>query len=89
MRLSSEVALVALPGEFLNDIARDICRDAPVANVLIAGYANGYIGYVPRAEDFPQGGYEVGCARFEPEVAATITDAARAQLAALYEKAPA
>jgi len=89
MRLSSEVALVALPGEFLNDIARDICRDAPVPHVLIAGYANGYIGYVPRAEDFPNGGYEVGCARFEPEAAATITNAARAQMAALYEQTPA
>jgi neutral ceramidase len=105
MRLSDEVALVALPGEFLHDIARDISRDAPVANVLVAGYSisrdapvanvlvagysNGYIGYVPRAEDFPQGGYEVGCARFEPDVAATITEAARAQLVALYEKPPA
>ncbi len=87
MRLSSEVALVALPGEFLNDMARDLERDAPAPHVLVAGYSNGYIGYVPRAEDFPHGGYEVGCARFEPEVAATITTAARAQLAALYEKA--
>jgi hypothetical protein len=75
-RLSPECVLVSLPGEFFVEIGRDIERQCGFPHVLIAGYANNYLGYVPTAAEFPHGGYEVGCARFEPGAAAAITAAA-------------
>ncbi len=75
-RLAPDCVVVSLPGEFFVDIGRDIERQCGYPHVLIAGYANNYLGYVPTADEFPNGGYEVGCARFEPEAAAMITDAA-------------
>ena len=87
MRISPRCALVALPGEFLVEIAGEIAAVAPVENLLVAGYSNGYIGYVPRAEDFLHGGYEVGCARFDPASSAAVVAAATEQLRSLYEPA--
>lgn len=75
-RLSPECVLVSLPGEFFVEVGRDIERRCGFPHVLLAGYANDYLGYVPTAAEFPNGGYEVGCARFEPEAAAMVTDAA-------------
>ena len=78
-RLGAECVLVSLPGEFFAGtglrIRRELARDG-VAHVLIAGYANQYLGYVPPAVEFPAAGYEVGCARFEPDAARMVEDAA-------------
>ena len=67
---------MTLPGEMHVEIGNDIRARAGVEHLLISGYTNGYIGYVPKASDFPDGGYEVGCARFEPEAAEMLTQAA-------------
>lgn len=75
-RVSSECVVVSLPGEFFVEIGQEIERECGYPHVLIAGYANNYLGYVPTAAEFPNGGYEVGCARFEPEAAAMISAAA-------------
>ncbi len=83
-RLSSECAVVTLPGEFFVEIARDIEAKAAIPNLLIAGYTNGAIGYVPTAGAFPFGGYEVGRARFTPEAAATVTEEAAKLVRGLY-----
>ncbi len=72
-RLSSDCAIVTLPGEFFVEIARDIEKEAGVPHLLISGYTNGMVGYVPTAGAFPFGGYEVGQARFTPDAAETIT----------------
>ena len=54
-----EVALVALPGEpFLATAAR-IAAAEPAHPVLVLGYANGCPGYLPPADEYPHGGYEV------------------------------
>ena len=84
MRLSAEVGLVALPGEFFVEIGHDIEAAAGLPHVLIGGYANGMVGYVPTEAAFAEHGYEVGCAQFEPGAGATIADAAVASLRSLY-----
>ena len=83
-RLSSECAVITLPGEFFVEIARDIEHRAGVPNLLISGYTNGTIGYVPTATAFPFGGYEVGQARFVPDAAAVVTEEAVKLIRSLY-----
>ena len=83
MRLSASRPL-ALPGEFFVEIGHDIEAAAGLPHVLIGGYANGMVGYVPTEAAFAEHGYEVGCAQFEPGAGATIADAAVASLRSLY-----
>ncbi|GAB2622029.1 neutral/alkaline non-lysosomal ceramidase N-terminal domain-containing protein [Pseudactinotalea suaedae] len=54
-----DVALVALPGEPFLATATRIASQAPTHPVLVLGYANGCPGYVPPADEYPHGGYEV------------------------------
>ncbi|HEX2038002.1 MAG TPA: hypothetical protein VHS99_27835, partial [Chloroflexota bacterium] len=57
--------LVCLPGEVFVEIGwrvRDAVAGAagvPAAQVVVAAYANGNVGYVPTAAAIPEGGYEV------------------------------
>jgi hypothetical protein len=83
-RLSAECALIALPGEFFVEIARRIEAEAGVPHLIIAGYANGAIGYVPTAGAFPYGGYEVGRARFVPDAAEVVVREAASLVRGLY-----
>ena len=82
-RLGRRAAMVALPGEFFVEIGAEIRDRCGLDVLLLAGYANGTVGYVPTAEAFPHGGYEVGCAQFEPSAAATVVDATVALVAGL------
>jgi neutral ceramidase len=76
LRLGPELAIVGLPGEPFIEIATEIRRRAHLKHLLVAGYANEAIGYVPTAAAFPHRGYEVGCARYGPEAAALLADGA-------------
>jgi hypothetical protein len=84
MRISGECALVSLPGEFFVETGNAIRAAAGLPHVLIAGYANGMIGYVPTKEAFALAGYEVGRADFEPGAEQAITEAAVAAVRSLY-----
>ncbi|HEY1639653.1 MAG TPA: neutral/alkaline non-lysosomal ceramidase N-terminal domain-containing protein [Streptosporangiaceae bacterium] len=84
MRISDECALVSLPGEFFVETGNAIRAAAGLPHVLIAGYANGMIGYVPTKEAFALAGYEVGRADFEPGAEQAITEAAVAAVRSLY-----
>jgi hypothetical protein len=75
-RISPSCALVSLPGEFFVEIGHAIRERVGIPCLLIGGYSNGMVGYVPTAEAFEHAGYEVGCAQFEPNAADTIADAA-------------
>lgn len=84
-RLSDECAVVMLPGEFFVEIARAIEAAAGVPHLLLCGYANATIGYVPNEAAFPHGGYEAGRARFVQDADARIIEAAAALVRSLYE----
>jgi hypothetical protein len=52
--------LVALPGEPFAAAALEIrARADPGETVLVAGYSDGCPGYLPPAEEYAHGGYEV------------------------------
>ncbi len=84
-RLSDECAVIALPGEFFVETARELEQSCGVKHLLICGYANDTIGYVAAAHEFPHAGYEVGRTKFAAESAAMVVDAAAALVRSLYQ----
>lgn len=82
LRFDDQTAIVALPGEPFIEIADEIRRRSGLSNLIVAGYCNEAVGYLPIASEFPRDGYEVGCARYQPEAAARIVEAALQALAA-------
>lgn len=75
LRISPQCVIATVPGEFFVETGEAIVSAIGIEHVLVAGYANGYAGYVPTAEQFPEAGYEIGCAQFEPDTAQRVTDA--------------
>jgi neutral ceramidase len=53
-----EALIVALPGELFCRFGLELKAASPAPLTLIAGYANGYTGYLPGREDYDLGGYE-------------------------------
>jgi neutral ceramidase len=82
LRLGHDTVIIGLPGEPFLEIGEEIRERSPVHNVLVAGYANEAIGYVPVATEFVRHGYEVGCARFTPEAARALVEGALAAISA-------
>lgn len=59
------LGVVAIPGELYNRLGQDIRRGVKPA-VLLLGYANGYIGYIPTQEAYQSLDYEVLMSPFAP-----------------------
>ncbi len=77
-------ALVFLPGEVFFEIGERTAAMLPADFVAVAAYSHGYIGYVPTAEAYAEGGYEpneshryVGLWRLHPDTGARFSQAAR------------
>ena len=51
--------LIAVPGELFARSGTDLQRAFPSKAVRIVGTANGYLGYIPPAQAYEEGGYEV------------------------------
>lgn len=83
-RLSTEAAVIMLPGEFFVQTAKEIEARAGVQHLFVCAYANDYAGYFAPANEFPCAGYEVGSTRFVPEAEGMVVDAAIALLGSLY-----
>jgi hypothetical protein len=75
LRLGRGLSLVALPGEFFAETGEAV-RAAASRDVLIAGYANDYVGYVPPAHAYEEGGYETGVTFYAPEAESIIRESA-------------
>lgn len=58
LALSDSTAIVMLPSEVLVEIGLKIKEGSPFKNTLVAGYCNGYFGYIPTERDYEEGGYE-------------------------------
>lgn len=52
-------ALVGISGEPFVEIGQQIESTSPFAMTTVLGYCNAYIGYIPTAKAFSEGGYEV------------------------------
>lgn len=83
LRFGPACLLLGLPGEFFVSTRQRLSAALPGQHVLVAGYANDYLSYVPPASAFPDAGYEVGCTRFpegaEEQIVAAAVALARAR----------
>jgi hypothetical protein len=71
-----DAGFAGFPGEFFVEIGLEVKRRSPLATTFCLGLANESIGYVPVAEAYPEGGYEVSVARFGPGTAGRWIEAA-------------
>jgi len=55
----NDVAVVGVAGELFVEAQLAIKGASPFSSTLVAGYANGCVGYLPVTEAYPDGGYEV------------------------------
>ncbi|HEY5640784.1 MAG TPA: neutral/alkaline non-lysosomal ceramidase N-terminal domain-containing protein [Dehalococcoidia bacterium] len=76
IRLGDGLAVMALPGEFFSETAAAIREAAPFDDVLMACYANDYLGYVVPEHAYEEGGYEPGMTSYAPGAEAIVRDAA-------------
>jgi neutral ceramidase len=53
------VAVVAMAGEVFVRIGQEVVRRSQFPHTVALGYSNGCLGYVPTADAYPLGGYEV------------------------------
>ena len=49
LRMGDEIAIVAVPGELFVEIGLRMKKELGFKHLFIAGYANGYVGYLPTA----------------------------------------
>jgi hypothetical protein len=71
-----ELDLVALPGEPYNRLGVEIRRDRG-GSVLLLGYTNGFIGYIPTREAYASLDYEILMSPLAPGAGERLRDAAR------------
>lgn len=74
------VGLVGVAVEPFLAIGQAVRARSPLPFGLLSGYTNGYRNYLPTAEEFARGGYEVDISPFTPEGARLLEDAAVAVL---------
>ena len=89
-----DIAFCGLEAETFIEIGREIAARSPFDATMCLGTTNGCIGYLPTAESYPEGGYEVteaikyyGTLMWRPESAEVVTACAVRLLDQLMEAA--
>jgi hypothetical protein len=67
-----DLALVAIPGELLADLGREIVDRSPFATTLVFGYTNGYLGYIADSAAHAAATYEALASPFGPNAGDTV-----------------
>ena len=80
------LAVVALPGECFTEFGLSIKEESPAAHTIVIELSNDAIGYLPTAEAFDQGGYEVtpGATKYHCGAGETVLQSALSQLNKLF-----
>lgn len=79
--IGADVSLLAIPGEPFGETARAL-RAGIDRDLFVVGYAHQSVGYLPPAEEWSLGGYEVGCCLYTDSIESRIRSAAAALLSA-------
>jgi neutral ceramidase len=72
--------LAGIPAEPFCEIGLAIKARSPFPHTWFGGYVGGWSGYIPTAEEYPRGGYEVDTSPFTPEAAARVIEDTAAAL---------
>jgi neutral ceramidase len=85
-----DVAMVGVPGEFFTVLGREIKLRSPYRDTFVFELANDYVGYIPDAQGYDRGGYQVWTglhSYLEKGSGETIVDAAVGLLDELHHGA--
>lgn len=82
--LGEDVVLIGVPGEPFVEIQRRVKEESPFECTFFSGYSNVGTGYIPTADAYEHGGYEVNVTPFSPDAAETVVDATTAALDEVY-----
>jgi neutral ceramidase len=90
LRLSAarlgNIAFLGISGEVLTEVGRRIRQGSPFPLTVIVTHCNGANGYLPPADIYPEGGYEVETSPFAPEAAGQVVEEALRLLSVLAEE---
>jgi hypothetical protein len=59
LKINDDIAIWSAPLELFCEISNEIRNRSPFPFTFYFGYANGWLGYLPSAAEFPREGYEV------------------------------
>jgi hypothetical protein len=68
----NDIALIAIPGEPFVEIGLAVKAASPFPHTLFSGYSNVGGSYIPMADAYPVGGYEVDVTPFTPDAAQAV-----------------
>ncbi len=68
------VVLAGTEGEPFSGIGLAIKEQSPFDHTWFGGYTGGWAGYIPTAEEYPRGGYEIDTSPFTPEAANVLVE---------------
>ncbi len=63
----------AAPVELFSEISIEIRKRSPFTHTFYSGYTNGWLGYLPTAQAFSEGGYEPSTSPFTPSAEMDVT----------------
>ena len=75
LRIGDNVAIWSAPIELFCEIANEIRDRSPFPYTFYFGYSNGWLGYLPTASAWEQGGYETTVSPYTPDAAKDLTEA--------------
>jgi neutral ceramidase len=78
--IGDSIALPTVPGEPFCEIGMAVKAGSPFAHTLFTGYSNIGWAYIPTADAYPLGGYEVEITPFAPEAADMVVKGSLALL---------
>ncbi len=55
----NDIVLIGISMEVFFETGLEIKAHSPFEDTLVLGYSNGSVGYLPRAEDYPKGGWKL------------------------------
>jgi hypothetical protein len=71
----NDTVIWSAPVEMFCEIAMHVRDQSPFARTMYFGYTNGWLGYLPTAKGFEEGGYEPRTSPFSPQVEADVSAA--------------
>jgi neutral ceramidase len=76
----NDTAIWSAPVEMFCEIAMHVREQSPFSHTMYFGYTNGWLGYLPTARGFEEGGYEPRTSPFSPQAEADVSQAVTAFL---------
>lgn len=75
LKINDDIAIWSAPIELFCEVSNEVRERSPFRFTFYYGYTNGWFGYMPTAEEWPYGGYEVErVSPFTPAAARDLTE---------------